>query len=71
MNGTLPPVPPDVGDTPSRQGSIVALFVVMLLIATTGVALRFYTRWKILNIVGIEDWLLAAALVISSPSLTV
>lgn len=42
------------------------MFVVMLSLSTTAVALRFYTRSRLLNILGTDDWLILGAWV--SPS---
>ncbi len=60
MNSIAMPANPDVS---SRQGSIIALFVVMLLLAATVVVLRFYTRWKLLHMFDADDWLIGVALV--------
>lgn len=52
-----------VPDTSSREGSIIAASVIMLLLAAFTASLRFYTRWTILSGLKADDWLVLAALV--------
>jgi hypothetical protein len=54
---------------PSVSGSIVASAIGTLLAATLAVGVRFYTRVKIVRVLGIEDWTILAALV-SRPALS-
>ena len=63
MSNAAPVSTPDGPDGVSRQGPIIGLFVVMLLLASTTVALRFYTRWRLLRTFGIDDWFIGLALV--------
>jgi len=55
------PLPAPAG--PKINSAVVASAVVTWAIAAPMVALRFYTRSKIVQTLGAEDWLLAAALV--------
>lgn len=58
-----------VPDTSSQEGSITAAAVIMLLLATLTASLRFYTRWKLLNGLKADDWLVLVALVSTVPTL--
>jgi len=57
--------PHDAGDGQDRGGDIIAASVVIFLFAAAAVALRFYTRVKIVRVLGAEDWTILVALVLS------
>ncbi|KAL2147693.1 hypothetical protein VTI28DRAFT_7045 [Corynascus sepedonium] len=66
-NSTVPPpnstiwaIPPDAGR--SLQPDIIACAVITFLIAFTFVALRFYTRGWLNNVLGASDWCILPAL---------
>jgi len=56
--GDLPP-----GSDDSRAPGIIASATLFWVFAASLVALRFYTRIKIVQVFGVEDWILFAALV--------
>jgi hypothetical protein len=58
-----PPTAPNMLDRSTQQGGIISIWIVMFSLAALTVGLRFYTRTKILRILGVEDWLICAALV--------
>ena len=45
------------------QGQVIAASVVMLVLSTAAVVLRFYTRRVVLGILGADDYAILAALV--------
>ncbi len=47
----------------NRGGGLVAVITVCLIVATVIVGLRFYVRFGIIKRLGVDDWVLAAALV--------
>lgn len=56
------------GDMPSsmyenRGGMVVAVITVCSIVVTVIVGLRFYVRFGIIKKLGVDDWVLAAALV--------
>jgi hypothetical protein len=66
----VPPPAPGTGPGPigvpggtdrSYQVDIVVCAIITALIGTCFVALRFYTRRIIINVLGWEDWLILAA----------
>lgn len=60
LNYTIPTVLPNPND---NHGPAVVVFPTLTaVVATILVALRFYTRWRILRLLGWEDWLLLVAL---------
>ena len=50
-------------DTSTKQTGIITAWVVMTVFAAITVGLRFYTRRLIIHVLGIEDWLILAAMV--------
>ncbi|KAK4129049.1 hypothetical protein N657DRAFT_51133 [Parathielavia appendiculata] len=56
---------PNAAHEPSRQNSVIAASVVMLSLSTITVLLRFYTRKVLLNILGADDCVILAALILS------
>lgn len=55
-------------DTSNLQTPIITVWVIMTVLATFTVGLRFYTRRLILCILGPEDWLILVSMVCSQPS---
>ncbi|KAF8866279.1 hypothetical protein BDZ45DRAFT_735558 [Acephala macrosclerotiorum] len=55
--------------TDNIADTVIACSIVMVLIVAIIVILRLFTRWKILNFAGREDWFILAALVFSPPNL--
>jgi hypothetical protein len=53
------------GQDDDLGGTVVAASIVCFAIAAAMVALRFYTRIKIVRVLGAEDWTILAALVLS------
>lgn len=49
----------------SRQGEVISSAVVCFALAALFVAARFYTRTKIIHVIGWEDWTILASLVFS------
>lgn len=73
-NSTIPPnstffwvIPPNPGRR--LQADIVVCAVITFLIASTFVALRFYTRGYVNHVLGASDWCILPALVGGSPPL--
>ncbi|KAB5516937.1 hypothetical protein GE09DRAFT_574246 [Coniochaeta sp. 2T2.1] len=65
-----PPLPPDLISDPSdtRQANIISCAVLTFLIASLFVALRFYTRVRLVRgarVLGAEDWVILASLFFS------
>ncbi|KAK0620602.1 hypothetical protein B0T14DRAFT_430419 [Immersiella caudata] len=54
-------------DTSTQQTGIIVSWAVMTVFATIAVGLRFYTRRFILRVLGVEDWLILAAMVCRLP----
>ncbi len=52
-------------DTSSQEAPIITLWVIMTTLAAVTVCMRFYTRRLILRILGPEDWLIVAAMVLA------
>jgi hypothetical protein len=61
-NSTMMPMP-DISDTSTQQGGIIAAWIIMFSLATITVGLRFYTRVAVIHAMGPEDWIIAVALV--------
>ena len=51
----------------SAGAQVVVCAVITVFIAAIAVFLRFFTRWRILHILGKEDWCILVALVIVPP----
>jgi hypothetical protein len=49
----------------SHQANIIVCAILSWMIATGFVAVRFYTRWRIVYVLGVEDWMLLVALILS------
>lgn len=49
-----------------RGSSVIAAAVVVFAITAAVVALRFYTRVKIVRVLGAEDWTILVALIFSA-----
>jgi hypothetical protein len=49
----------------SHQANIIICSAISWGVATAFVAVRFYTRWKIVYVLGVEDWILLVALIFS------
>jgi len=47
----------------NRGGELVAVITALSIVTTVVVGLRFYVRLRIIKKLGIDDWVLAAALV--------
>jgi hypothetical protein len=70
-NGTATEAPPPVFTPPmlpdplpvdrSYQADVIACCVICCVIGTVFVALRFYTRRVLLNVLGWEDWFILLA----------
>jgi hypothetical protein len=56
-------IPPAIAEGPRIHAAVVASAVVTWIIAAAMVAIRFYTRSRISRTLGLEDWLVAGALV--------
>lgn len=56
--------------TQSRQVNIIVCAVMTLLVAATAVGLRFYTRSRIIYVLGPEDWMILVALILSAANST-
>ena len=54
---------PNPVDSTSRQDAVVALSVVMVLLSSSAVAVRFYTRRILLRFLAADDWTILVALV--------
>jgi hypothetical protein len=52
-------------NTGSLDASIYACTVLSVSIAAIFVALRFYTRWRLVRMIGAEDWLILFSLLLS------
>jgi hypothetical protein len=68
-NATIPGPPPGFISDPSdnHQADIISSAVITWLIGAIFVGLRFYARgWLLKNALGVEDWLIAVALVFSA-----
>ncbi|KAK8012084.1 short chain dehydrogenase/reductase [Apiospora arundinis] len=55
---------PELFTDESRAGLIYAVVPVLLAIASIAVGLRFYTRARVLGIIGFDDWLCLTSLVV-------
>jgi hypothetical protein len=55
----------DPGDGDDRGPGLIAAAVLLFTLAATTVALRFYTRLRIVRVFGPEDWTILVALVLS------
>ncbi|KAK3938455.1 hypothetical protein QBC46DRAFT_390162 [Diplogelasinospora grovesii] len=60
-----PPLPPNLPHD-SLQANIIASSVVCFVISAVFVALRFYTRGKIIRVLGPTDWCILAALIFAA-----
>ncbi|TLD31300.1 hypothetical protein PspLS_01876 [Pyricularia sp. CBS 133598] len=58
-----PVTQPELFGTDNKKSTIYAVNFVLLTFATILVALRFYTRFYILNLVGPDDWLVLLSLI--------
>lgn len=58
-----PVTQPELFGTDNKKSTIYTVNFVLLTFATILVALRFYTRFYILNLVGADDWLVLLSLV--------
>jgi hypothetical protein len=56
-------LPADAGQGGDLGGSVIAASVVTFVLTAAIVALRFYTRIKIVRVLGAEDWTILVALV--------
>jgi len=73
--GQGPDVGPDPGsgpgfprpDSSTLETPIIAAWSIMMFFAAITVGLRFYTRHLIIRVLGVEDWLILAAMVRFSP----
>ncbi len=54
----LPP-----GSYDSAESTLIGIIVFTLLVSTAAVGARIYTRWRIVNKVGVDDWMAMASLV--------
>ncbi len=52
-----------LGDISNQQASVITTWIIMTALAAVAVSMRFYTRRLILHILGLEDWLILAAVV--------
>ncbi|KAK8872440.1 Satratoxin biosynthesis SC1 cluster protein 4 [Apiospora arundinis] len=55
---------PELFTDESRAGLIYAVVSVLMAIASIAVGLRFYTRARVLGIIGFDDWLCLTSLVV-------
>lgn len=63
-DGQFPGGPPDPSlATQSLVPEVITCAVLTTLVAGAAVAARFYARWRILDVVGTEDWLIFVAFV--------
>jgi len=53
------------GSVADRRGDVIAAAVSLFVLAAAAVSLRFYTRVKIVRVLGAEDWTVLVALVFS------
>jgi hypothetical protein len=65
MSAALPPSPVDVNKHDNFQLNVIICSVVTFLIAATFVCLRFYTRGRLLKVLGWEDWTNLGGLIFS------
>jgi hypothetical protein len=53
------------GESDSPESGVIACAVLTVSFAAIFVALRFYTRWKIVKMIGGEDWFILVSLILS------